>query len=76
MIEWFKESVIENNVFGNNLEIHLHKEQVMAGIIPLPLFPGVSFPEDLLLDMKQQHYERMRSWLKEVKRVNKPLDPN
>ena len=75
LVEWFKESVIEDNLYRNNLAIQLHREQVMAGIILSTLFPDVAFLEDLLLGMKQQHDERIRIWLEEVKRVNKPFNP-
>ena len=76
MVKWFKESVIEDNLDGNNLAIQLRREHVMAGIIPSTIFSDVAFPENLLLFMKGLHDERMRDWLEEVKRVNKPLSPS
>ena len=69
LVEWFKESVIENNLHKKNTAIQLHRENFMAGIIPSTIFPDVVFPEDLLLCMKRLHNERMKVWLEEVKRL-------
>ena len=69
-----QKSVVEDGIDGENYAIAFHKEHIMAGIIP-SFFPDVAFPEDLLLFMKGLHDERIRDWLEEVKKVNKPLSP-